>query len=823
VKPGFWNPVKFISKGLANGRLLILLDGLDETDSSQRPRAIAEIRELLQWRCNVVLTCRSAAYHGEFDADIDGLMRIREFDDEQVAAFLEKWQADEDPASAGGREQLLRILSDRPQLRALARNPLLLTIIAFLHIDSRLSLPHSRAEFYQQATSQLLEGWKGERNLYQEFDKRRTLESIATQDLADWRMGEPGLTIDRDAALAAVRISAPSVSNASDSNRFGLLREIVERSGLLTLEGRGERFWWAHMTFREYFVAESLRDREGEVLAAVRDDPENWHEIAKLWCGLAKNASSAIRAMVPDNPTLAVDCCSEAAEIDDSLYRELAELIEAHIGSGIPGFERASGTLAARGGAAAILDVLIRLANRGGDKVGLAAATALSYSNSDKGAKELAALTLKDESFLLHLLKMVSQAVSALGALARAGDAHAASIIADVGGRVAAQELVYLLSRSHDDVAVAAAWGLASLSNDPAVESSLACFAMGTGWPEAEGWAWVWSPFPGRDESPGRIMARVAFLISNHPPPARLPVRRLDPRIVVPLCSVHYGSTLQELGQTVDSHLPPAAAYGRSDAPSIAYMAVYNEPVWRQSLERAAAFQNAPRSLRTLLLHIPPVLEFDLIRRVSRYRIPTRGDWERIFDEQGSRWSQPARYVALGVLGPFIAVGAVLALWIALVLLNFGFVSVLHFLPTWSAFAAVLGLVIWLLTVVHKRISDPETTVTIGCGCLPFLVLMMWGVWSLADLFHKSTRREVPEILSGGLAWFIPTQAGFWLLLGAGAALWPAKRLDDLPVRINPLYGVLAASERRARALRWRLAPAPARSPFISLSLRKPA
>ena len=62
----------------------------------------------------------------------------------------------------GLTERLLRILTDCPQLRVLARNPLLLTIIAFLHIDKELSLPHSRAEFYRQATVELLRGWKQE-------------------------------------------------------------------------------------------------------------------------------------------------------------------------------------------------------------------------------------------------------------------------------------------------------------------------------------------------------------------------------------------------------------------------------------------------------------------------------------------------------------------------------------------------------------------------------------------------------------------------------------------------------------------------------------
>src|SRR6185436_10058876 len=76
-------------------------------------------------------------------------------------------------------EQLLQTLRDRPPIMLLARNPLLLAIIAFLYTDTEFILPHSRAEFYDQAADALLRKWKGTHNTYKPAQKRLVLEQLA--------------------------------------------------------------------------------------------------------------------------------------------------------------------------------------------------------------------------------------------------------------------------------------------------------------------------------------------------------------------------------------------------------------------------------------------------------------------------------------------------------------------------------------------------------------------------------------------------------------------------------------------------------------------
>src|SRR5579872_62743 len=84
-------------------------------------------------------------------------------------------------------EQLMKALRERPSIMLLARNPLMLTIIAWLYTDTPVELPHSRAEFYGKSTALLLGDWHAERNEYSMPAKQHVLRDLALllQDNAD--------------------------------------------------------------------------------------------------------------------------------------------------------------------------------------------------------------------------------------------------------------------------------------------------------------------------------------------------------------------------------------------------------------------------------------------------------------------------------------------------------------------------------------------------------------------------------------------------------------------------------------------------------------
>ncbi|NJN87462.1 MAG: NACHT domain-containing protein [Leptolyngbyaceae cyanobacterium SL_7_1] len=178
----FPNADRFVRHSLKHGKLMLLLDGLDEVNSSIRPVLAQCISDLLKsldehQRCRLIVTCRTQVYDNEFAHEADQTLRVVEFTDQQMRHFLNAWQR-EIPAGKS-IDQLMQTLRDRPRIMALARNPLLLTIIAHLYTDPAFELPRSRAEFYQESTRILLEQWQDQLNRYRGSDKRRVLQYLA--------------------------------------------------------------------------------------------------------------------------------------------------------------------------------------------------------------------------------------------------------------------------------------------------------------------------------------------------------------------------------------------------------------------------------------------------------------------------------------------------------------------------------------------------------------------------------------------------------------------------------------------------------------------
>lgn len=129
---------RFVEQGLKNGTLLLLFDGLDEVNSAERQQVVQQIKDLIDQcsKCRVLITCRTQVYKNEFSRSVD---RTLEFTDQQIQSFLQPWQSS--MTSNKSVEQLLRNLRDRPRIMTLARNPLMLTIIAYLYTDTPFVCP----------------------------------------------------------------------------------------------------------------------------------------------------------------------------------------------------------------------------------------------------------------------------------------------------------------------------------------------------------------------------------------------------------------------------------------------------------------------------------------------------------------------------------------------------------------------------------------------------------------------------------------------------------------------------------------------------------
>jgi predicted NACHT family NTPase len=177
----------FVERGLEDGRLRLLFDGLDEVARSEHDRVVRELRDLARMypRCQLVVTCRGAAYFGQLAPEFTHVVRVAEFDDAAIRRFLRNWPGIETQAKV---DQVFGALRKSPPLMLLARSPLVLTMIAYLQTTkfarTGSTLPNSRPAFYQAAIGHLLGrdiemGRAGGISVYEPGDKLAVLQRVA--------------------------------------------------------------------------------------------------------------------------------------------------------------------------------------------------------------------------------------------------------------------------------------------------------------------------------------------------------------------------------------------------------------------------------------------------------------------------------------------------------------------------------------------------------------------------------------------------------------------------------------------------------------------
>lgn len=446
---------RFISQGLKDGRLLLLLDGLDEVSSGVRSSVVRCLKDFLELekykKCRVIITCRTAVYHNEFVDNTEETLEIDEFSDQQMRRFLQAWKSEMPPEKSV--EQLIQTLRARPKIMALARNPLLLTIIAYLYTDTPFVLPHSRAEFYTKATDVLLELRDQERNIsnqYSGVNKRRVLQHLAlyAQNSTNRQQQDRRSLLDSE-VWEQVKQVLPSLNEeAKDAN--SIVDEIVKRSGLLLRIDGGQRYYFPHLTLQEYFVAAALTDKQDELIKKWQNAPSDWLEIVKLWCGLPNNSTDLITAVYQQDTLTAFECLADAQEVTPEVAQKIIDYFKTQLKTD-ESICSAFGSVAAdfRPRGKALFDFLVAsLDNSASQK---AAAQALSATNLPQAVEKLVIYYDPNQPHFIEvreaLIRMGGLAVNQLESLARKGSIEAMDDLV----KIAIPEAAEALERLQED------------------------------------------------------------------------------------------------------------------------------------------------------------------------------------------------------------------------------------------------------------------------------------------------------------------------------------------------------------------------------------
>jgi len=345
----------------ASGRLILLLDGLNEMPQAGYVERVGRIQEVLSRYSDdpAVVTCRALDYV----VRLEGLQKVEvlPLDETRIRTFLHNylgqaagerlfwavaggdevrtlwdtwqqaggtwnqfWAATEMPQNVyrettGGQDQLWALLrKEPPPLLALGRNPYLLLMTAQVYAGAGGALPANRARLFAAFVDTLLkreekrhpQGW---------VEAEHQKDGLAGLAYAMQAERGRGTTVDRAWAVAQLCRAVPGC----DAER---LLYLATSAMLLDADDAMVRFY--HQLLQEYFATRELRRR-----VAVGDsfgrywpsdhwwEPSGWEETVILLAGMEPDASALLEELAVANPVVAARCLVEGGADANELTR----------------------------------------------------------------------------------------------------------------------------------------------------------------------------------------------------------------------------------------------------------------------------------------------------------------------------------------------------------------------------------------------------------------------------------------------------------------------------------------------------------------------
>ena len=295
---GFPDADKFLDKALEQGKLLILLDGLDEVPTNNQDKVIGQIQNFVDQhdQNRFICSCRTAVYRHNFRRFNDVVMA--DFDDNQIQSFIYNWFQSDLDYNAGTAERCWELLQkdENKAAKELAQTPLLLTFLCLVYNRSQ-DLPKNRAVLYKDALNILLKEWAAEKRvrqdvLYQDFSielEQIMLSEIAYTGFEADRLFFSGReVVEQIKTFLARNLNAPRHLDGEK-----ILDTIAKQQGVL-VERATDVYSFSHLTLQEYLTAQYIADNnEIEQLVNEHFTDKRWHEVFMLVAGLVRSRNGA--------------------------------------------------------------------------------------------------------------------------------------------------------------------------------------------------------------------------------------------------------------------------------------------------------------------------------------------------------------------------------------------------------------------------------------------------------------------------------------------------------------------------------------------------
>ncbi|MEO1145395.1 MAG: NACHT domain-containing protein [Cyanobacteria bacterium J06638_22] len=305
---GFPEAMAFTEASLAQGKLLILLDGLDEVPTRNLNAVVKHIEDFVDAHNKnaFVASCRIAAYRSNqgifFRRFTD--VTMAEFDDEQIEQFVRRWFRSPLDLEAGTADRYWELLrkDEHKATKELAETPLLLTFLCLVY-DREQTLPAKRSILYGDALNILLSEWAAQKRLeqdpiYEGFHPG--LEKVLLAEIAYASFEQDQLFFLKDDLTRRIgEFLADTLDAPKHLDGAVVLTAIEKQQGIL-VERATDIYSFSHLTLQEYLTAFHIVEQrlEDELIEQHLTD-ERWREVFLLVAGLSGNRAIGFLQKLP--------------------------------------------------------------------------------------------------------------------------------------------------------------------------------------------------------------------------------------------------------------------------------------------------------------------------------------------------------------------------------------------------------------------------------------------------------------------------------------------------------------------------------------------
>jgi len=289
---------------LNQGRVLVLLDGLDEVTGKKGKK----ITKAIKWfarhypQVQVIVTCRTQSFTGDMNWKSLNFqfVEVADFNKSQVEEFSKHWfktvMRDELVGLTKAQEFLEQLFrEENKSIRELAITPILLSLTcAVFHETGKFY--SKRSELYEEALELLLERWDESReierdDIYRDLSaerKRKLLKYLAMK-----KFEQTQYVLFEQTEIEGYIAEFLEIGQR-DSR--AVLRAMESHHGLLIK--RAEKVWsFSHLTFQEYLVAKWFHCQTGLTGLVNATTDHYWREVFILMAEMSPDVEQFLREL----------------------------------------------------------------------------------------------------------------------------------------------------------------------------------------------------------------------------------------------------------------------------------------------------------------------------------------------------------------------------------------------------------------------------------------------------------------------------------------------------------------------------------------------